>query len=202
VTLPNTPVSSRSSRSSTPPTGNPQPAAAAKRTRHGASTARPGSAAPATSAGSPSGRKGKFNAGGEHVNGIWQASEAQAERYRQLLELEVAGTIGNLRTEVPFQLTVNNTIICVYRCDFCYDVLNGFGEPTRAIVEDVKGMQTPEFKLKRKLFDATQAVPLSILEVKGKARHPLRPKLSDKTGKPVGSTAGWMDLHWKGRLPD
>jgi len=177
--------------------GSRRPAAAASRILATATTpAKAGGAATA------SGRKGKFNAGGEHVNGIWMASEAQAERYRQLLAMQDAGRIAELRTEVTFDLVVNNKLICRYRADFTYQVVDEYGRELRLVIEDVKGMETPEFKLKHKLFDAIMVTPLSIIEVKGKARHSTRPRLSDKTGKPVGSTAGWMDLHWKDRIPD
>lgn len=160
-----------------------------------ATGARPGSAAGA-------GRRGKFNANGRHINGTWFASEAEAERFLQLQEMLEAGKIGDLRVQVHFDLVVNNAKICGYRSDFAYWVLDEQGRPTREVIEDVKGMETPEFKIKLKLFNATQPVPLSIIAVKGKARHSTRPQLSDKTGKPVGSIAGWMDLHWKNRLPD
>lgn len=155
----------------------------------------PGSASNATDAGSPSGRHGKFNAAGEFVNGIWQASAAQAERYRQLLELEARGYIDELRTEVPFDLRVNNVLICRYRADFTYRILNERGSPVGERVEDVKGMVTPEFNLKHKLFDALLSPPLSVLHVKGKAKHRDHPDRES-------SAAGWVDRHWRYRLPD
>lgn len=151
---------------------------------------------PATKGGFPGGgRNGKFNAAGRHVAGVWCASDAEAERYEQLLALEAKGTIGNLRTQVPTDLTVNNQLICRYRCDFAYDVLDDHGRQMRSVIEDVKGMVTPEFKLKHKLFDALSPVPLTLIKVKGKAKHPGRP--GEKA-----SSAGWMNLHWKGRIPD
>lgn len=184
--------------------GSPTAAAAAHQIPAGRSTtAGAGSAAPVTNTGFRNGRRGKFNAAGEFVEDgkggrLWCASEAEAERYRQLLELERDDVIRNLRTQVTFPLVVNNHPITRYRADFVYDVVRDH----RTIVEDVKGMETPEFKLKHKLFNATQPVKLSVILVTGKARHPTRPRLSEKTGKPVASTAGWLDLHWKGRLPE
>lgn len=189
------------------PSGSPPRAGAGKRTRPTRSTtASAGSAANATSAGSRSGRKGKFNAGGEHVTSdthgvVWCASSAEAERFRQLLSMFAAGTIENLKTQPIYPLVVNNRPIAVYRADFCYDALDERGRYVRHIIEDVKGMITPEFRIKHKLFEALYATPLSVIEVKGKARHSTRPTLSDKTGNPIGCVPGWMDLHWKGRIP-
>jgi len=116
--------------------------------------------------------------------------------------MEAAETIGNLRPQVSYPLLVNNILITTYRADFSYDVLDERGRSIRSVIEDVKGMITPEFKLKHKLFDAIQPVKLSLIMVKGKAVHPTRPALSEKTGKPVVSNTGWMDLHWKGRIPE
>jgi hypothetical protein len=62
-------------------------------------------------------------------------------------------------------------------------------------------MTTPEFVIKRKLYNALHPNQLSVLEVKGKARHPTTPALSPKTGNPVGCSKGWMHLHWNERLP-
>lgn len=176
--------------------GKRRPAPAASATLAGRSTTGgPGTAADATSASSPPGRLGKYNAAGERVNGKWMASAAEAERYRQLSRLEMNGIIDNLQTQTTFLLTVNNRVICRYRADFCYDVIDDRGSVIRSVIEDVKGMVTPEFVLKHKLFDALQPVPLTIIQVKGKAHHSQRPT------EPADS-AGWMDKHWKDRLPD
>jgi hypothetical protein len=52
--------------------------------------------------------------------------------------------------QIRFPLMVNNIKICDYVCDF----LVRYADGRRELVE-VKGMQTPEFKLKLKLFRAT-----------------------------------------------
>lgn len=141
-------------------------------------------------------RNGKFNAAGERVNGVWMASAAQAERYRQLLFMAEVGIIGDLRTEVSFPLVVENQLICKYRCDFIYNVLDERGEPLSEVIEDVKGMVTPEFVLKHKLFDALIPTKLSVIHVKGKAIHPDATINGGKSG-----SAGWMHRHWMNRIP-
>lgn len=148
--------------------GNLHRAAAVQRTRRSRSTtANAGSAASAGKGGNRSFKRGKFNAAGERVNGIWMASAAEAERYRQLMRMDMAGMIDNLRTQVSFDLVVNNQRITRYRADFCYDVIDERGQVVRSIIEDVKGMMTPEFKLKQKLFNALQPVPLTVIPSKG-----------------------------------
>lgn len=167
-------------------------AAARKATRAGRSKAVKGrgSAARATTAGS---KRGKYNASGERVNGIWMASAAQAERYRQLLRMEMAGLIENIVTEKAYPMLVNNQLICTYRADFSYDVIDDRGNLLRHVIEDVKGMVTDVFAIKEKLFRALMPVPLTVIHVRGKARHP-------ETGNSDG--AGWMAKHWADRLPD
>lgn len=172
--------------------GNRKAAGAARVTRRSRSKGAKGRGS-VTAAGSDGKRSSKYNAAGERVNGIWMASAAQAERYRQLLRMEMNGMIDNLKTEVAYPLTVNNRLICTYRADFSYDVIDDRGHPLRAVIEDVKGMVTDVFALKEKLFNALSPVPLSVIHVRGKARHP-------DTGNTDG--AGWMAQHWKERIPD
>lgn len=127
------------------------------------------------------------------------ASGAQAERYRQLLSMQERGLILNLRTEVPFDLTVNNQPICRYRADFCYDLPDERGEPIEARTEDVKGMVTPEFAIKLKLFNALHEPKLSVIHVKGILRHPDPERAGNGDGR---TGAGWMHKHWLDRIPD
>lgn len=123
------------------------------------------------------------------------ASEAEAERYRQLLRMEMDGRIQNLRTQVTHPLMVNNQLICRYRSDFEYQIIDEHGRITGDRVEDVKGFETPDFKLKKKLFDALEPTPLTVIPAKGKAKHP------DRMDQP-SSRAGWMHKHWADKLPD
>lgn len=132
---------------------------------------------------------GKYNAKGEHVEidgkRVWIASAGQAERARQLMAMREAGVIDNLRLEVPVILTVNNMKICTYRVDAMYEVIDERGAPVRLVYEEVKGLPTADWKLKRKLFDATQGTKLSIVQLPG--------------GKV--SSVDWMRENWAGRLP-
>ena len=85
-------------------------------------------------------------------------------RFRELLLLEVAGEVTGLQRQVKFVLipaqrepdtigkrggVKRGKLIereCSYKADFVY---NQYG---KQIVEDTKGVRTPEYKIKRKLM--------------------------------------------------
>lgn len=90
------------------------------------------------------------------VNGITFDSVKEANRYRELLLLERAGTIQNLELQkkfilVPSQRGADGKVIereCAYVADFVYiDTETG-----RTIVEDTKGFRTKDYIIKRKLM--------------------------------------------------
>lgn len=105
-------------------------------------------------------RKNKYHAvptGGYH-------SRKECKRARQLHILEKAGEISELREQVPFELLPNQYAEvgtdakgrpvrkCVerkisYIADFVYRDARG-----NLVIEDVKGVLTPEYKIKRKLM--------------------------------------------------
>lgn len=80
-------------------------------------------------------------------------SIAEGQRYRELALLERAGKISDLKLQPRFLLQESfkkngKTYRKIeYVADFQYK------ENGRIIVEDVKGMETKEFKIKRKLFE-------------------------------------------------
>lgn len=97
--------------------------------------------------------------------GITFDSKKEAERYRELKELEALGEIRDVKCQVKFLLIpaqrepdkvgkrggiVKGALIereVSYRADFTY-----FTRDDELVVEDVKGMRTPEYILKRKLM--------------------------------------------------
>lgn len=111
----------------------------------------------------------------------WCASDVEAVRLEQLIELEAAGEIRNLRCQPRFELVVNNQRICHFRPDFQYTRTDG-----REQIEEVKGMQLEDYRLRMLLFKAL--FPHFLVEV-------------IKPGKKQGSRSIWMDFNWKGRLP-
>lgn len=83
------------------------------------------------------------------IDGIDFASKAEAKRYQELRLLERAGEIRELELQPRYEITINGHKICTYVGDFYY--VGKTGTPT---TEDVKGMATPLFKVKAKLFRA------------------------------------------------
>lgn len=88
------------------------------------------------------------------VDGIVFDSKKEANRYKELLLLEKAGAIKDLTRQVEFLLIPsqydNNKCIerkCSYRADFVY-----FDHKGQLVVEDAKGVRTPEYIIKRKLM--------------------------------------------------
>lgn len=77
------------------------------------------------------------------------ASQAEYRQWCNLKLRQRAGEIEGLARQVPYELTVNGVLICKYIADATYTEL----KPVRLfVVEDAKGVRTPEFKLKAKLF--------------------------------------------------
>lgn len=87
------------------------------------------------------------------VDGEAFDSKREAARYRELLLMEQAGYIRELKKQVVFPLIpsqrVNGRVVerkCDYRADFTYY------EGDEFVVEDVKGFRTPDYIIKRKLM--------------------------------------------------
>lgn len=88
------------------------------------------------------------------VDGIKFQSAKEARRYGELKLLEKYGQISELRLQEPFEIKVCGQKICKYIADFQY-VENG-----KKIVEDVKGMPTREYVLKKKLMKAVHNIEI------------------------------------------
>lgn len=98
-------------------------------------------------------RRSKYNAVRRAVDGIMFASVAEARRYGELELLLQAGKITELKLQPEFELLpafeYNGEKIRAikYRADFSYKDDEGL-----TAIEDVKGMRTEVYKLKRKMF--------------------------------------------------
>ena len=93
-----------------------------------------------------------------NLDGIRFASEAEARRYSYLKIRLRIGEISDLELQPKFPIAVNDKRICNYIADFRYKE-NATG---KVVVEDVKGVKTPLYKLKKKLVEALYGV--SIIE--------------------------------------
>ena len=76
-------------------------------------------------------------------------SKMEAGRCDDLRALQAAGQISDLEQQPSFRVEINGMMVCRYVADFAWRA-NGL-----RVIEDVKGMATPMFNLKRKLVEAS-----------------------------------------------
>ena len=94
----------------------------------------------------------KYRARKTEVDGIIFDSRKEADRYVELKILENAGYIKDLQMQVPYELVptqkgnLRTERAVKYVADFVYS------EDGQTVVEDVKGMKTREYIIKRKLM--------------------------------------------------
>jgi len=103
-------------------------------------------------------------------------SKGEYRRWLKLKEQWQTGQIANLRRQVEIPLKVNGILITVYRADFAYE------EDDERVVEDFKGFETPEFKLKRKLVWACHGIRLFMTRERldiGKSLKRMKQELDD-----------------------
>lgn len=88
------------------------------------------------------------------VDGLKFDSKAEADRWGQLVVMQQAGLITNLRRQVAYPIDVNGLRVCSYVADHVYE------ENGQTIVEDVKGKPTPVYTLKKKLMLAVYGIAI------------------------------------------
>lgn len=88
------------------------------------------------------------------VDGILFDSKKESYRYLELKCLERAGELTHLELQPKFVFFVPGKVkdkkIFTYKADFKY-YLKG---SDKTVIEDVKGIKTPVYKLKKKLIEA------------------------------------------------
>lgn len=91
------------------------------------------------------------------VDGITFASKKEAKRYQELKMRESVCLIRDLKLQPKFPIIVKGKKVCDYFADFGYwDVDKG-----DFVVEDVKGMKTPVYRLKKKLVEALYGIKIT-----------------------------------------
>ena len=100
----------------------------------------------------------KFFAKAVTIDGHRFASKAEGARYVELRLLEKAGEIRGLGLQPRFTLHVGGVLIGAYVADFVYEDAAG----TR-VVEDVKGLDLPLGRWKRKHFEAQYGQPVRVI---------------------------------------
>jgi hypothetical protein len=111
--------------------------------------------------------KSKYRAKRTVVDGISFHSEIEATRYATLKLMVRCGDISHLVLQPKFELHVNGQLVCSYIADFAYF------EGENRVVEDVKGMVLPEYKLKRSLMKAVYGIEIREI-FSSKTRKPQR----------------------------
>jgi hypothetical protein len=102
--------------------------------------------------------KSKYRAIPTVVDGVRFHSKREAKRYGELKLLQTARIIRDLTLQPRFPIEVNGTVVGRYDADFRYiDCATN-----KSVIEDVKGMKTPVYRLKKKLVEALY--PVRILE--------------------------------------
>lgn len=99
----------------------------------------------------------KYKAQPTMIDGIRFASRKEGARYQQLKILERGNLITDLKLQQPIKCIVNGELVCKYISDFSY-----YDREKNAIIwEDVKGVKTPVYKLKKKLVRACHGIEIT-----------------------------------------
>ena len=100
-------------------------------------------------------RRSKYGANKTVMYGIEFDSKKEATRYGELLILQKAGQITDLKRQVKYELIPAQYIDgkCVERaCNYVADFVYYEMPYMNVVVEDTKGFRTPEYIIKRKLM--------------------------------------------------
>jgi len=103
-------------------------------------------------------RKSKYGNKKTIISGHKFDSIKESKRYLILKDMEDKGEISNLKLQHKFIIEIDGNKICTYIADFTY-----FDQKQTYIVEDVKGMKTAVYNLKKKLMKAI--LNISIKEI-------------------------------------
>jgi hypothetical protein len=102
----------------------------------------------------PAATSTKYAAVRTTIDGVTFASKKEATRYKQLKLLEKGKVISNLQLQPRYPCKINGALICTYVGDFSYT------ENGKFVLEDVKGILTPVYRLKKKLVKALHGIDI------------------------------------------
>lgn len=126
-------------------------------------------------------RPGRYGIKRVEVDGIMFDSADEGKRYRILKSEEAMGLITDLRMQVAYPFQENGRHCFTYKSDFNFVVV-ATGEE---VVEDVKGVKTDVYKLKKKLIEARYGIeitewPVSRKEMQRRAAVAERKRIKDE----------------------
>lgn len=134
--------------------------------------------------GAPQKKAPKFKNIKTTVDGQQFDSKGEAGWFQGLKARVRAGEIRTLERQVKYPLYAGNVLICDYVADATFEEKQD-GEWVE-VVADFKGIRTPVFNLKAKLFHATYGQQIRCVDSKGKTKlvpHIPKPKAARKPRK-------------------
>ena len=87
-------------------------------------------------------------------DGIRFASQKEFGRFLYLRGMERGGAIRGLELQPRFDIRIEGKFCGFYKADFAYFADN------KRVIEDVKGMKTPVYRLKKKIIEAMYNVDI------------------------------------------
>lgn len=109
----------------------------------------------------------KYNNKPVWIDGYRFASGHEGMRYRELVLLQNAHMITDLKIHTRHTLEINGYVICHYSDDFNYVPM---GSGVR-VYEDTKGFRTPDFVIKKKLMLALLGIDVQEIKMGKAARN-------------------------------
>jgi hypothetical protein len=104
-------------------------------------------------------RRSKYGNVKVEADGYTFDSKAEYRRYQELKLLDKAKDIFYLQVHPEWNIIINGEQVCRYKADFSYQDAR-----RNQIVEDVKGVKTQVYQLKKKLMKVVLGI--DIVEVK------------------------------------
>ena len=98
------------------------------------------------------------------LKGRYWSSRGEFYRFNDLELMQMTGKISNLELQSVLNLNLNGINLCRFSIDFKYT------EAGHTVYEDFKGMQTREFKLKKKLALALLGIDIRVTTSKDLSR--------------------------------
>jgi hypothetical protein len=104
-------------------------------------------------------KRHKYGATAVTIDGIRFASKKEGKRYAELKLLAKAGEINALHVQPEFKVEINGRYVFTYIADFSY--WQGDETGGRMHYEDVKGVRTPVYRLKKKIVEAVHSIEIT-----------------------------------------
>ena len=105
-------------------------------------------------------KRNKYGAIKTMVDGVTFDSKAEAARYGVLKSLQKGNLISGLELQPRYDFALHGVKMGFYKADFRY-LDNRTGE---IICEDVKGMKTPVYRLKKKMMKAFHGIDITEIQ--------------------------------------